>query len=415
LPGEPIPALLRGVDIAAFAVALAVRLRGRGVAVGLTAIEDFTTALEPRLAGQPLGSRSQLYWRARITLVRRHQDLAVFDQVFAAVFDDAVLEMDPHARRSPLSSTFAEDGSYASVRGDAANEQAGAGLPWVTLPPVVAQEDDDAASLLTVPQRLPNDLAAVADLPFEQLSESEMQRLGAWLEATVWPTRRSRRTRVDRRGRRIALRPTIARARRTGWEPVELIRVRPVQRPRRVVMVCDVSQSMQAQSVAYLHLMRALVLATDAEVFAFATSLTRLTTLLAHRSAPVALERAAERVTDRFGGTRIATSLQSLLTSHHKDVLRGAVVIIASDGWDSDPAPQMAAAMARLRRRAHRVIWINPRAAAGGFEPRVASMAAALTYCHDFLPADTFASLAQVVARLSSTRSRAPRAGTGLR
>ncbi len=381
--------------------------------VGLTAVEEFARALAPTLPE----SRAQLYWQARITLVRRQPDLDIFDEVFAAVFDDAVLPMDPVARRDPLGSALAEEQSFARANGQATGEEAGSGLPWVTLPPAVAENDDDPGSL-SIPHRLPNDLAAVADRPFEQLSESELDRLGRWLEKAFeeWPTRTSRRVTTARRGRRIALRPTLARARRTGWEPVELVKVKPVQRPRRVVMLCDVSQSMQAQSVAYLHLMRALVLTADAEVFAFATGLTRLTPSLAHRSAPVALERASERVTDRFGGTRIAANLQALLSSHHGGLVRGAVVIIASDGWDSDPASAMVTVMARLRRRAHRVIWLNPRAAAPGFEPRVATMEAALPYCHRFLPADTFASLATVLVEAFSSRaSHGRRAGSGRR
>jgi len=189
-------------------------------------------------------------------------------------------------------------------------------------------------------------------------------------------------------------------------------------------MLCDVSQSMQAQASAYLHLARALALRADAEVFAFATTLTRLTPVLAERSAEVAIEQASAKVGDRFGGTRIASNLTVLLGSHHAGALRGAVVIIGSDGWDSEPPHQLAAVMARLNRRAHRVIWMNPRASAPGFEPRVATMAAALPYCDEFLPADTFASLQRVLAAvarhanracLSSTASRGSTGGTGPR
>jgi uncharacterized protein with von Willebrand factor type A (vWA) domain len=168
-------------------------------------------------------------------------------------------------------------------------------------------------------------------------------------------------------------------------------------------MLCDVSQSMQAQAAAYLHMMRALALVADAEVFAFATALTRLTTVLAHREPTVAVAAATEAVADRFGGTRIAANVRALLTSHHGDAVRGAIVIIGSDGWDSDPPAELAAAMARLRRRAYRVIWMNPRAGAPGFEPRVAAMAAALPYCDALLAADTFRSLGGVLAELSST------------
>jgi uncharacterized protein with von Willebrand factor type A (vWA) domain len=168
-------------------------------------------------------------------------------------------------------------------------------------------------------------------------------------------------------------------------------------------MFCDVSQSMQAQAAAYLHLMRALAMVADAEVFAFATALTRLTAVLAHKEPSVAVAAATDAVDDRFGGTRIASNIQALLRSRHGDAVRGAVVIIGSDGWDSDPPAELGAAMARLRRRAYRVVWMNPRAGVPGFEPRVAAMAAALPYCDALVAADTFRSLAGVVESLSST------------
>jgi uncharacterized protein len=414
LPGDR--TVLRGIDRAAFAVALATRLRSRGVVVGFTGIADFVRALE----AAPPDSRSTLYWTSRISLVRRHSDLGVFDAVFAAVFDDAVLELDPNARRKPLARTYGEDDSFASVGGAAQDEEATSGLPWLTLPPTV-DDAEDSDSSFAVPERLPSEIAGLADVAFEQLTVQQMQLLGSWLESAIpaWPTRRSRRVTVDPTGHQIAVRATIARSRRTGWEPVELVHVRAVRKPRPVVMLCDVSQSMQAQAAAYFHLMRALALSADAEIFAFATTLTRLTTVLAHHSAEVAIEQATAKVVDRFGGTRIATNLSALLSSHHGGALRGAVVIIASDGWDSDPPERLAAAMARLHRRAYRVIWMNPRAAAPGFEPRVATMAAALPYCDRLLPADTFRSLAQVIgevsACVSSTTSRGSRAGTGRR
>jgi uncharacterized protein len=405
-----VPQLLRGVDRAAFAVAMAVRLRERGVPVGLTAIEVLTRAL----ALSPPRSRSTLYWTARISLVRHQSELAAFDAMFAAVFDDAMLELGAH--RAPPAGASGED-RLAPVSAGAREEQSGSGLPWVSLPSVVAGAED-ADTGFAVPERLPSTLAALADAPFEQLSPTDTRLLGQWLEAAVrvWPSRRTRRAAPAAGGHRIALRPTIARSRRTGWEPIELVHVRAVDKPRRVVMLCDVSQSMQAQATAYLYLMRALTLAADAEVFAFATTLTRLTNVLAHRSPEVAIGRATELVTDRFGGTRIATNVHDLLASHHADALRGAIVIVASDGWDSDPASRLAGAMARLRRRAFRVIWLNPRAAAPGFAPQVSAMAAALPYCDSLLPAHTFGSLAAAIGEISSalnsTASRGSRGGT---
>ena len=129
-------------------------------------------------------------------------------------------------------------------------------------------------------------------------------------------------------------------SRTTGWEAVIFARIRPRQRPRRVVLVCDVTRSMQPYAMIYLHLMRAAVqrrAGIRPEVFAFSTSLTRLTAVLSHHSPEVALHRANAKVTDRYGGTRLDRSIGALLAPPYGNVLRGAVVIIASDGWDSDP------------------------------------------------------------------------------
>ena len=403
----PTGPVLPAVDRAAFAVALATRLRERGVPVGLTATQDFVQAL----AAVPSVSRTALYWTARVTLVREYGQLAAFEEVFAGVFGEAVLvlAMDPHARRNGRT-PVGEKGLSSSANSSAATGDSG--LPWATLPSAVTGADQrDDRALAAVPERLPSELAGSVDTPFEQLAPMDAELLGQWLERALgeWPRRRSRRYAVRAGGPRVAIRETVARARRTGWEPVRLVRTGPVERPRRVVVLCDVSRSMQPQAVAYLHLMRALALTTDAEVFAFATTLTRLTTVLGRRSAEAAVDEATERVGDRFGGTRIAHCLATLLASHHGGTLRGAVVLICSDGWDGDPPDRLATAMARLRRRAHTVIWLNPRAAAPGFEPRTTTMSTALPYVDLLLPADSFGALLRVpgeVARLGAANSR---------
>jgi uncharacterized protein with von Willebrand factor type A (vWA) domain len=242
----------------------------------------------------------------------------------------------------------------------------------------------------------------------DELDRDELDLLGRWLEASAhrWPTRRSRRVRVRPTGRRVALRATIAAARRTGWEPLRLQHYQPVRRPLTVTLVCDVSQSMQRYSAAYLHLMRVFARTGRAETFAFSTSLTRLTPALAHRSVEVAIAQAEERVVDRYGGTHLASCLRELLTSRHGHALRGGVLVIASDGWDSDDPRDLAATMARLSRRSRRVVWLNPRAAAPGFEPRVGSMAAALPYCDTFLPAHTLRALPEVFDAIAGVSSR---------
>jgi uncharacterized protein with von Willebrand factor type A (vWA) domain len=389
------PALLRGTDRASFAAALVARLREAGLPVGLTGAQDLVHALQ---VSPPL-SMGDLYWTARIALVHRAEEIAAFDAMFGGLFTaDGVLVSTPAQRGV---------GGDRSVPVPSANRGNAdrADLPWSLLPAAVAEHETATETGYAVALRLPSAMPATADRPFEKLDPAELALLGAWLRDAVrhWPNRRSRRLAPHHHGPRIAWRPTMARSRRTGGEPLHLVRVKPVRKPRRVVMLCDVSQSMQAQAAAYLHLMRAVALVTDAEVFAFATALTRLTAVLAHREPAVAVAAATAAVDDRFGGTRIAGNLRALLSSRHGNAVRGAVVIIGSDGWDSDPPAELAAAMARLRRRAYRVIWMNPRAGTPGFAPRVAAMAAALPYCDALLPADTFRSLAAVLENVSST------------
>jgi hypothetical protein len=422
----PSHALLPAVDRAAFAAALTARLRQRGVPVEMTAAGDFTAALQVSWPE----TRRALYWTARITLVRDQPSLARFDEVFDAVFGDAVLPVDPNARRTgpqPMNGhgEGRDQGTSAAVD-STGHPSEGSELPWQTLPialTLAGQDDDrDHAPDLSIAHRLSASLEGALDLPFEQLSAREVALLGHWLASALhdWPRRRSRRQTVRSGGPRVvALRETAARARRTGWEPVHLVRTGPVYRPRPVVVVCDVSRSMRAHAVPCLHLMRALSLTTTrAETFAFATTLTRLTTVLGQRSPETAFEEATRRVSDRFGGTRIAYCLEQLLVSQHAGMLRGAVVLIASDGWDADPPERLARVMDRIHRRAHTVVWLNPRAAAPGFAPRTATMRAALQYVDLLLPVDTFAALLRVpdeVARFTGRKlsSRASRGSPG--
>ena len=370
----------------------------------MTGIEVFTRAL----AKCPPTDRDRLYWLARTTLVHDRTHLAAFDAVFAAVFDQADVLAQSRVRRSPMAGRDDDQLlSLPTARDDEA-EGSGGGLPWATLRPrMEGRESDASAEDRLLPERLPSDLVAIAETPFEQLDPATLARLGAWLEMAFrdWPRRRTRRAARHPSGRHIDARQTIARSRRTDWEPIELVRRRRVDRPRRLLVLCDVSQSMQAHATTYLHLMRAAVRVSDAEVFAFATSLTRLTPILAHREVEVAIDLASAAVDDRFGGTRIATNLRALLASRHGHDTRGAVVVIASDGWDADPPEALAAAVARLRRRAHRVVWLNPRVGAPGYEPSVAAMAAALPFVDDLLPAATLRDLVDAIRHIASPDS----------
>ena len=391
------PLLLRGVDIAAFAVALVDRLHGSGVAVSPSGPTVFVEVLRRDWPH----TRSQLYWAARLTLVNRVEDVVAFDVTFDAVFGDAVLGVDPPGLKRSLGTTAAPDAG-APGRDEAVAE---GGLPWSTLPAsVTSSRTHDGET--RIPDTLPSRFVARADQPFDQFDSEDLRLIGRWLEYAVarWPQRHSMRRESHRHGKRVDLRETIKQSRATGWETMRVARTRSRAHPRRVVLVCDVSRSMQPYAGVYLHLMRAAALRQKGirpEVFAFSTSLTRLTAALSHRSAEVALARANTKVTDRYGGTRIGRCVAELLSAPHGNALRGAVVIIASDGWDSDPPEVLEHSLARVRRRAQKVVWLNPRAGHGDFRPLAGSMAAALPYCDLFLPAHSLTGLRDLFSALT--------------
>jgi uncharacterized protein with von Willebrand factor type A (vWA) domain len=399
------PALLRGVDRAAFAVALVARLRSGGVTVSASGPAGFVAALGHLIPA----SRRDLYWAARLTLVNRVEDLPGFDAVFDEVFANAVLGLDPVGMKSSLGSAAA---SVPGIRGAHGPTLDGSGLPWVTRPTTItaAKFAELTDTDIAIPDAFPSRLVARADDAFETFDAEDLRLLGSWLEqaAARWPRRRSLRRESSSHGTRIDLRQTIRASRSTGWEAVRLVRSRRRRRPRRVVFLCDVSRSMQPYATIYLHLMRAAALQSRTgatirpEVFAFSTALTRLTSVLSHRAAEVALERANAKVSDRYGGTHLGRSVAALLASPHGSALRGAIVIIASDGWDADPPEVLGHAMARLRRRAHRVVWLNPRAAAPDYRPLAGSMAAALPYCDALVPAHSLTGLRELFTVLGA-------------
>jgi uncharacterized protein len=392
------PYLLCGVDIAGFAVALVARLRRAGVLVSASGPTLFVDALRRFWPH----TRSHLYWIARLTLVNRAEDLPGFDAVFDAVFADAVVALDPAGLKQSLGTTAAAEAGVP----DRERELADGGLPWTTKPASIAAAVDEHSSDIGIPDTLPSRIVARAAEPFDRFDPDDLRLIGVWLEQAVarWPRRRSMRREPHPHGKKIDLRRTMKASRATGWEAVMLERTRPRQHARRLVLMCDVSRSMQPYATIYLHLMRATALRQRGirpEVFAFSTSLTRLTAALSHRSAEVALARANAKVTDRYGGTHLGRCVAELLSAPHGNSLRGAVVIIASDGWDSDPPEVLEHALARVRRRAEMIVWLNPRAAHRDFRPLAGSMAAALPYCDVFMPAHSVTGLRELFAVLA--------------
>ena len=408
--------LFRGVDRAVFAVAMTDRLRQAGVAVGLGGAERLVQAMA---AIGPV-TVDDLYWVCRVTLVNRVDDLAVFDREFGLVFDTDVRPTEAAGRSAVDPERAVTDGDrQRSVRRVVDGEPVhGLGLPWAGTAPRVGLDDgtDSDDSDAEIEERLPTSAIPDEATPFDLLDPQRLAELTEQVadRLTDWPTRPSRRRRPATSGGSPDLRRTLAGARRTGGEPIRLARRRSTRRRRPVVALLDVSGSMEVYAAAYLHLLRALTVSGGAEVFAFATGLTRLTPTLRLRSVDQAVERATEEVGDRFGGTRIASSLTQLL--RHRvwgSTVRGASVLVVSDGWDTDDPILLARRVTTLSQRANRLIWVNPRVAADGFEPTVAGMAAALPSCDALVAGNTIAAFDEVIELLlAPDRGRAVSAAT---
>ena len=394
-----------GVDRAVFSAAFAAQLRRSKIPVAFTGTERFARSLD---AVEAPDARD-LYWMARLSFINDQRHLARFDAVFAASFDAEVGRL-PGEQRGQQPPPIQPDGDdvLAPVRRNSDQDgETVSSLPWSTLPSATFDADggpaDDDSDDTVIPELQPSAVADELDRPFELLDDAELTRVGEFLEASLlrWPHRRSRRRSVSSSGGNIEMRRTLHRAMRTSGDVVRFVHATPRPVPRRIVAIVDVSGSMETYARAYLHLARPLALRRDAEVFAFSTDVTRITNAVRLRSPAEAIDGLGESVGDRFTGTRLAFSLGRLLRHRTWSTLvRGATVVIFSDGWDGDDPEQMSREMRRLALRAHRVVWVNPRAASDGFEPLAGGMAAALPHCDAFLAGNTARSLDQVVAAL---------------
>ncbi len=400
----PAATIFRSVDSATFVAAFTDRLRGAGVEVGLSSVGRFSEAMAHCAPTDTI----TLYWVARTCLIHDRDDLVVFDAVFCAVFEAGDFSVMPGRR----------DASRPVVRPEGTVVQRStptdvmAGRLTATSHPVIVDDvgdGDDRSEQLVFPELLPSGLSELADTPFHELSVEDLDELGRWLDTmmTAFPMRRTRRFRPVKHSKSIDLRRTLLIARATGGEPIRLARRRVRKRPRKIVMLADLSGSMESFSRIYLHLMRSLAVHGRAEVFVFSTSLRRATPQLRDRDPMRAIDRLSDEVVDRFGGTKIAASLSQLLVSPiWSNAVRGAIVVIASDGWDADHPDLLERRMAQLRRMAHRIIWINPRSAATDFEPLVGGMAAALPFTDELLSGHTLNAMRAVITSIASATSR---------
>ena len=384
------------LDLPALAGRLGQRLHDAGVPVVPARSADLARALT---LVRPI-SRSRLYWTARAVLVSDQVHVAAFDRVFAQVFGAGAAE--PAGDPAVGAATGAVSEADEHIDGAASPSQ-DAHEGWWTAPGAAGPEDGEAAD---TPLAMASDEERLAERRFETLDAQELAalyRLMSRLRLRT-PIRTTRRYRRDRRGRQIDLRRTLRTSMRTGGEPLRLARRRRRTARRRLVMLCDISGSMEPYARAYLQFLTcAAGSGPDAEAFAFATRLTRLTRALASRHPELAIGRAAAAAPDWSSGTRIGEALRTFNDRHgRRGMARGAVVVILSDGWERGDPALVGREMARLARLAHRIVWVNPRAGADVFAVRAGGMVAALPHCNVLVSGHTFRALDEVVEAIAS-------------
>jgi uncharacterized protein with von Willebrand factor type A (vWA) domain len=350
---------------------LAALMRAAGVAVGMGDL----LAAHRALAAVDATRREEAFYALRATLCASHADMAVFAEAFAIAFAAPEEE-----REDPLS---------------ALGEIERAALPRLGIPAEAPAAEVEVGALPAPAAWSEEELLRERDFALYTDAERATARRLLGRLARRGPQRISRRTRPTRRRREVHdLRATIRLSLRHGGEFVERRYRTPAARPRRLVLVCDVSGSMAPYARMLLMYLQASVAArARVEAFVFGTRLTRVTRELAGRDPDRALRRAAEAVQDWSGGTRIGEAIAELNRVHGRRIGRGALVVVLSDGWDRGDPEQLGAEMARLRRCAHRVVWLNPLAADPRYEPLTRGMQAALPHVDHLIPGNSLASL----------------------
>ena len=343
-----------------------------------------------------IGRRSDFYFTLQSLLIHRQQDLPIFDEAFRVFW------------RPPPD-------AWSSTDLRAVGEQRRSGTPRVDVPAAQPDSwDDPSPPMLTeTVQRVaprsysPREVSRVKD--FEQFSEEELEAAATVIAELRWDlgTRPTRRYKSGE-GKVLDLRQVVRRNLRYGGEPVTLPRRDRAIRRRPIVLLCDVSGSMERYTRLLLHFIHSLTGGLEhVEAFVFATRLTRLTRDLGRRRSRESLPTIPRRVPDWAGGTRIGDALRTFNVRWARRVMaRGPVVLLISDGWDRGEPDVLAREMRRLQRSCHRLIWLNPLLGGAGYQPRTRGMQAALPFVDDFLPVHNLESLEALAAHLNTLSAR---------
>ena len=360
-------------------------LRANGVAADPTRV---TTAVEALTHVDPLDAE-QVYWTGRVTLCAEPDDLPRYDAVFDAWFRGRLPALPgPQPPGRPGQVLHLRP---LAVGGDEPPDEA---------------DDEEEDQLRTAA----SDAEVLRHRDVAELSDSERDEINA-LIALLAPRVGRRRTRRHRSGGRnqVDVHRTVRAMLRTGGEPAALARLRPRVKPRRLVLLLDVSGSMSPYADVLLRFAHAAVRVAPAstEVFTISTRLTRITRALRLRDPEQALRAAGTAIPDWSGGTRLGESVQAFLDRWgQRGTARRAVVVLASDGWERGDAALLGEQMARLARLAHRVVWLNPLMESPAYEPLARGMQAALPHVDLFASGHNLASLEELGRDLAGLTSR---------
>lgn len=367
-------------DITEVLLGFARTLRHAGIDATPDRVQSMLVAVEA-LGGTNL---TGTYWAGRLTLCAEPDDLPIYDAAFSAYFGD------------PNRGNGARSGQYAQrphVRRTVSL------LPTGTDPATRADEaagpDDTPVSVLASDSEVlrQRDVAALSDA-----ERAEVRRLIGMLAPLTAP-RSARRYQPASRGV-VDPHRTVRRILRHGGEPTRLEHRRRRTKPRRLVLLLDVSGSMTPYADALLRFGHAAVRRRPAstEVFTVGTRLTRITRQLRHRDPDAALWAASRAIPDWHGGTRLAEALKAFLDRWgQRGMAHGAVLVVLSDGWERGDPESLAEQVSRMARLAYRLVWVNPYRGKPGYEPRTLGMAAALPYLDDFVAGHSLASLEDLV------------------
>jgi uncharacterized protein with von Willebrand factor type A (vWA) domain len=368
-------------DAATLATAFGRVLRGAGVPAPVDSVLTFTEAL----GTVGVDARDSVYWAGRATLVHRPEDIPTYDRAFAAFWEQRSAVGGAEPEPEPVHLTIAVDDGPQDEESDDGDADA-------------ADEPDITLRFSRTEVLRHRDFAAydAAELHEAQQLMSDLRLAGS--------LRRSRRLVRSRRSRgRLDLRRTVRTALRAEGEAVRTLHLEAGTRPRRLILLIDISGSMETYARALLRFVHAAVAGRQkVEAFAIGTRLTRMTRELGSRDPDVALRKASERVLDWSGGTRLGDGLRQFNDEWGvRGLARGAIVVMLSDGWDRGDPEVLGEQMARLSRVAHRIIWVNPLKVTPGYAPLARGMAAALPYIDAFVEGHSLAALQELADEIS--------------